>query len=100
MSDNTAEQADAEKPPPEPSDQDVEDAKKKMAEIDERYEPGARHTTIVPGTNGTVTGTAFADMVDESEDDFVGAGHSTGAKTGDNSPDAGDKAEQSEARDS
>ncbi|MCX5042665.1 hypothetical protein OG921_05715 [Aldersonia sp. NBC_00410] len=100
MSDNTADQADAEKQPSEPSDQDVEDAKKKMAEIDERYDPGKRHTTIVPGTNGTVTGTAFADLVDESEDDFVGAGHSTGAKTGDGRQDTADEAEQSKARDS
>ncbi len=47
-------------------DQDALDrAKKKVAELDEIYEPGARPSVVVPGTDGTIAGTAFADMVDE-----------------------------------
>lgn len=43
-----------------------EQAEKEVAGIDEQYEPGARPTVTLPGTNGMVSGTAFADMVDDS----------------------------------
>jgi len=33
----------------------------------QRYEPGARPTVVVPGSGGTVSGTAFADLVSDDE---------------------------------
>ncbi|MFC8180210.1 MULTISPECIES: hypothetical protein [Nocardiaceae] len=42
-----------------------EKAKSDAAEIDAQYEPGARPTVTLPGTDGMVSGTAFADMVDD-----------------------------------
>lgn len=41
-------------------------AEKKVEGIDDKYEPGARPTVTLPGTDGMVSGTAFADMVDEN----------------------------------
>ncbi|UTT46990.1 hypothetical protein [Rhodococcus gordoniae] len=46
-------------------DEEKRQAKEKAEEIDRMYEPGARPTTVVPGTNGMVSGTAFADMSDD-----------------------------------
>ncbi|UYP17335.1 hypothetical protein OED52_11470 [Rhodococcus sp. Z13] len=40
-------------------------AREKAEEMDRMYEPGARETTTVPGTNGMVSGTAFADSGEE-----------------------------------
>ncbi|MFF1555477.1 hypothetical protein ACFVX3_31090 [Rhodococcus erythropolis] len=40
-------------------------------EMDKRYEPGARESVTVPGTGGTVAGTAFADHVTEMPDERV-----------------------------
>jgi hypothetical protein len=101
VTDNTAQESDAPEDRPEPSDDDVEQAKEDMAEIDKRYEPGSRQTVVVPGTNGMVTGTAFADFIDESEDDFAGADGSrrTGDDTDGDDADRADS-EKSEARDS
>jgi len=45
-------------------DEKLEEAKEKVASIEERYEPGARPTVTVEGTGGTVAGTAFADDED------------------------------------
>ncbi|MCZ4518358.1 hypothetical protein O4220_07505 [Rhodococcus ruber] len=45
-------------------DATMEEAKKSVEGLDDRYRPGARPTVALPGTNGTVAGTAFADMVD------------------------------------
>ncbi|MFZ2175173.1 MAG: hypothetical protein WAW17_14310 [Rhodococcus sp. (in: high G+C Gram-positive bacteria)] len=50
---------------PVPDDEAIADAHQKSAEIDARYEPGARETVVLPGTGGTVSGTAFADYVDD-----------------------------------
>lgn len=36
-----------------------------------RYEPGSRESVTVPGTGGTVAGTAFADHVTEMSDEKV-----------------------------
>jgi hypothetical protein len=33
-------------------------------EVDDPYDPDARKSVVVPGTDGTLSGTAFADMVD------------------------------------
>ncbi|WP_346773875.1 hypothetical protein [Rhodococcus sp. X156] len=44
----------------------LKDAEKKVANLQDRYEPGARPTVVVPGTGGTVAGTAFADDVEGS----------------------------------
>lgn len=46
-------------------DEEKRQAREKAEEIDRMYEPGVRPTTVVPGTNGMVSGTAFADMTDE-----------------------------------
>lgn len=43
-----------------------EQAHQDAAEIENKYEPGARPTVVLPGTDGMVSGTAFADMVDEN----------------------------------
>ena len=49
--------------------------------IDAKYEPGSRPTVVLPGTNGMVSGTAFADMVDDEgnlkEDDSEDTADST-----------------------
>nr|WP_296777772.1 hypothetical protein [Rhodococcus sp. (in: high G+C Gram-positive bacteria)] len=47
-------------------DSTEQQAEEKAAEIDSKYEPGARPTVTLPGTGGMVSGTAFADMVDEN----------------------------------
>ncbi|MBY4108866.1 hypothetical protein HQO82_02485 [Rhodococcus fascians] len=49
---------------PQVDDATLEEAKKSVEGLDDRYRPGARPTVALPGTNGTVAGTAFADMVD------------------------------------
>ncbi len=41
-------------------------AQDEVAGIDAKYEPGSRPTVVLPGTNGMVSGTAFADMVDDN----------------------------------
>lgn len=51
---------------------DTADGAKELAdEMDKRYEPGSRETVTVPGTGGTVAGTAFADHVTEMSDEKV-----------------------------
>lgn len=50
---------------PEPDRQTRERAAKAADELEEIYEPGARPSVVVPGTDGMVAGTAFADAVDE-----------------------------------
>ena len=47
-------------------DATLDEAKKSVEGLDDRYRPGARPTVALPGTNGTVAGTAFADMVDDN----------------------------------
>lgn len=47
-------------------DQALADAEEQVAGVDERYEPGARPTVTLPGTDGMVSGTAFAEMVDDN----------------------------------
>ncbi|MDV6272347.1 hypothetical protein R3Q06_02430 [Rhodococcus erythropolis] len=47
------------------------EAKELADEMDKRYEPGARESVTVPGTGGTVAGTAFADHVTEMSDERV-----------------------------
>jgi hypothetical protein len=68
VTDNTEAPRDEGKPPPKPSDEDVERAKEDMAEVDKRYEPGARETVVVPGSNGMVSGTAFDGLVENDEE--------------------------------
>lgn len=50
---------------PEPDQAALDQAKKEAAELDEIYDPGARPSVVVPGTDGMVAGTAFAEFVDE-----------------------------------
>lgn len=50
------------------SDDAADGAKELADEMDKRYEPGARESVTVPGTGGTVAGTAFADHVTEMSD--------------------------------
>lgn len=63
--------ADESQPDRETNDIDIDDSTREKAEeevagIDKKYEPGARPTVTLPGTGGMVSGTAFADMVDEN----------------------------------
>ncbi|MGB2951337.1 MAG: hypothetical protein WBB62_19415 [Rhodococcus sp. (in: high G+C Gram-positive bacteria)] len=52
-----------------PVDNEVaQNAKERVAGIDQKYAPGSRPTVVLPGTGGMVSGTAFADMVDENGD--------------------------------
>lgn len=37
-------------------------------EMEDAYEPGTRATVVMPGTRGAVSGTAFADQVDDVEE--------------------------------
>jgi len=63
-------------------------ALEKAEEIDRMYEPGARPTTVVPGTHGMVSGTAFADMAeDRATDENPDAGGSDVTPRGDRSRD-------------
>ncbi len=52
---------------PELTQEDLDRAGEKMDGLNERYETGARETVTLPGTDGTVSGTAFADMVDDAD---------------------------------
>ncbi len=61
---DSAGQDDASEDSPAVDDEKLEEAKEKVASIEERYEPGARPTVTVEGTGGTVAGTAFADDED------------------------------------
>ncbi len=67
MTENTSESTTkpAETVAPEPDEKTREQAKKEAERLDEIYEPGARASVVVPGTDGMVAGTAFADSVDE-----------------------------------
>lgn len=58
-------------PIPAPTEEAIEQAKKDMGEMDQRYEPGARKSVTVPGTDGTISGTAFAEHVAEMSDEKV-----------------------------
>mgnify|MGYP006877734066 CR=1 FL=1 len=53
---------------PEPTDEMIEKAKEDMAGLEDQYTPGARKTVTVPGTDGTVAGTAFEEHVDQMSD--------------------------------
>ncbi|MCC3313992.1 hypothetical protein [Nocardia africana] len=70
MTENTANASDSTTKPaetvtPEPDRETRERAKKEADKLDKIYEPGARASVVVPGTDGMVAGTAFADSVDE-----------------------------------
>lgn len=53
-----------------------EDAKRqateKAEEVRKMYEPGVRRTEIVPGTDGMVSGTAFAEPDEDNAEDESG----------------------------
>lgn len=69
-------------------DEEKRQAKEKAEEIDRMYEPGARPTTVVPGTNGMVSGTAFADTIGErSSDEPADSGRGEAGTDGENTPD-------------
>ncbi|MBD0324063.1 MAG: hypothetical protein ICV72_11860, partial [Aldersonia sp.] len=52
--------------PAEPTKEMVEKAEEDVADLQKKYEPGARPTVVLPGSDGTVSGTAFSDVVDEN----------------------------------
>ena len=64
-------------------DATLEDAKKSVEGLDDRYRPGSRPTVSLPGTNGTVAGNAFADMVGDDGELVDGESDSTDTKTAD-----------------
>lgn len=41
-------------------------AEESVAGLEKKYEPGNRPTVVLPDTGGMVSGTAFADKVDEN----------------------------------
>ncbi len=51
--------------PPELDQDTLERAREKVDELEEMYRPGARSSVVVPGTDGTIAGTAFSDTVGE-----------------------------------
>ncbi|MEZ5154375.1 hypothetical protein [Rhodococcus zopfii] len=51
-------------------------AQERAHEIQQMYEPGARPTVTVPGTDGMVSGTAFADLVESEDGPTTGEGQS------------------------
>ncbi len=53
---------------PDPSDEQMRDAKKEAEELEARYAPDARQSVVVPGSDGTLSGTAFADDVEPTEE--------------------------------
>lgn len=70
MTENTSDASEstakpAETAAPEPDRETRERAKKEADRLDKIYEPGARASVVVPGTDGMVAGTAFAGSVDE-----------------------------------
>ena len=52
-------------PAPEPDDAAVGEAKDLAQDIDSKYQPDARESVVLPGTDGTVSGTAIADLIDD-----------------------------------
>ena len=50
---------------PEPSEEVLEKAREKTAGLEERYQPGARDSVVMPGTDGTISGTAINDWLDD-----------------------------------
>ncbi len=54
----TDEQSEGPKPPVD--EESLKEAKEKASAVEQRYEPDARPTVVVEGTDGTVAGTAFA----------------------------------------
>lgn len=54
-------------------DETKQQARERAEEIRKMYEPGARPTETVPGTDGMISGTAFAEGVGEHEDREPGA---------------------------
>jgi hypothetical protein len=53
---------------PELTQEDLDRAGEKMDGLNDRYKTGGRETVTLPGTNGTVSGTAFADFDPEKAD--------------------------------
>ncbi len=58
------------------------DALEQAHEIQQMYEPGARPTVTVPGTDGMVSGTAFADLVESEDGSTTGEGQSQDGTAG------------------
>ena len=73
-----SERSDDVEPAPEPDDETVEGAKEQAEDLDNRYLPDARESVVLPGTDGTVSGTAIRDWLDDDgniihPDDRAGA---------------------------
>ena len=45
--------------------EDGEAAKEQAKEVNDRYAPDARETVVLPGTDGTVSGTSISDWLDD-----------------------------------
>jgi hypothetical protein len=57
-------------------DETKRSAQERADEIQQMYEPGARPTVTVPGTDGMVSGTAFADVAESEGGQTTGEGQS------------------------
>ena len=63
--DEKAEDADTATPEPEQEPDDDGSAKEQAKEVNDRYAPDARKSVVLPGTDGTVSGTSIADWLDD-----------------------------------
>ena len=50
---------------PEPDQDALDSAKEEAKHLEDKYEPDARKSVVLPGTDGTVSGTAIADWLDD-----------------------------------
>lgn len=50
---------------PEPDQEALDSAKEEAKQLEDKYEPDARKSVVLPGTDGTVSGTAIADWLDD-----------------------------------
>jgi hypothetical protein len=73
---------------PELTQEDLDRAGEKMDGLNARYETGARETVTLPGTGGTVSGTAFADFDEDgaSERSGTGSGEDAESEKGERQP--------------
>ncbi len=50
---------------PEPTEEEIAEAMKKVEGINDRYDSPDRKTVVLPGSDGTISGTAINDWLDD-----------------------------------
>ena len=71
---------------PELTQEDLDRAGEKMDGLNARYETGARETVTLPGTGGTVSGTAFADYDEDAAGEKADRENDAESGTGERQP--------------